>query len=413
MALHFRDSSGFAKETLAVTCGALLVGLLAPLATGLGLVAAAPAAALLGGSVGAAVTRKKPSGKWVRVALGVIGGTLAALGHVALTTRFGLGFTGALAGGALGGLALGTLLSGDEDGPNSGLASAIGIAGASALGVLGVVGAEKIAAFAQSEGTSVMITSPAIAGLIGLWVAAGAGLRRIEQKRDPLLLRAEGLADCLADPVRTRLGEGVAAYREIVSACEDGDEMGSGTATEVRDNAAELLSALIDTAERWERATDENGRPTLAAVQEKLADINMRLASCEDDVTRSHLTRAHQALDDQRTALKSLDIGRMRAEAAVDAQVALLDRLRLAVAQFQASDRERFALELEAVADQVARLGDDLDSLSAALSDASDSFSDRRLLSEIEKAGRRALEQLPEDEESVETEEAAEQVAVH
>lgn len=411
MAMQFRDSTGFAKETLAVTGGALAAGLLAPLVTGLSLVAAAPAAALLGGSIGAAVTRKKPGSRWLRVALGAVGGTLAALGHVALTTRFGFGFAGAIAGGALGGLALGTLLSGDEEGPHSALASAVGITGATLLGVVGVVGAEKIAAFAQSDGTSALITSPAIAGLLGLWVAAGAGLRRLEPKRDPLLVRAEALAETLADPVKTRLAEGVIAYREVLAATEGGEEMGPATSEEVRDNARELLAALLDTAERWARASDEHGRPRLADVDQKLADIGMRLSAIDDEVTRAHLTRARHALEDQRAALASLQTGRVRAEAAIDAQVALLDRLRLAVAQYQATDRERFALELEAVADQVARLGDDLDSLSAALADASDSFSDRRLLVEIEKAGRRALEKGEDDE--VEEESAVEQVAVH
>jgi hypothetical protein len=410
MALTFRDSTGFAKETAVVAVGAAAAGLIAPLVTGLGLVAAAPAAALLGGSVGAALTKRRPASKWLRVALGVAGGTLAALGHVALTTRFGLGFAGALAGGALGGLALGTLLAGDEE-KQSALASAVGIAGATGLGVLGVVGADKIAAFAQSEGTTVMIASPVIAGLLGLWVAAGAGLRRIEQKRDPLLVRAEQLASALADPVRTRLGEAVAAYREVMEQADNHDEIGAATSDEVREHARALLEAMLDTAERWSRAASSHGRPSLKEVEEKLADVSMRMSATDDDVTLAHLTRARQALEDQKVALRGLDTGRVRAEAAIDAQVALLDRLRLAISQFQANDRERFVLELEAVADQVARLGDDLDSLSAALGEA-DSFSDRRLLADIERAGRRALDRLPDE---VEEDEVAEEehVAVH
>ncbi|MCC7110632.1 MAG: hypothetical protein IT382_15170, partial [Deltaproteobacteria bacterium] len=108
----FRDAPGFWRETLAVTGGSVAagvaVGVLGPAALGLPVVAAAGGAALLGGSVGAAMTRTRPAQKGVRAAIGVVGGALAAAGFAALTGVFGLGLAGTLLGGALGGVALGT-----------------------------------------------------------------------------------------------------------------------------------------------------------------------------------------------------------------------------------------------------------------------------------------------------------------
>jgi hypothetical protein len=416
MALQFRDHTSFLKETVAVTAGAVVAGALMPVLTGLSLLAGAPAAALLGGSIGAAVTRKRPRSGWVRAGLGLVGGTLAALGHVALATRFGLGFAGAVAGGALGGLALGTLLSSDEEGKTGASASAIGVAGATVLGAVSVVALDRVAAFAQSEQTAFGLTSATMAGLMGLWVAAGAGARRLEQKRDPLILRFEALAETLRDPVRTRVAEGMRSYQEALQALETGATFDAAMEAETREQAEALASALLDTADNWRRTSgDLDASAQLSDIDAKLQDLTLRSNASDDPVTLGHLARAQQALRAQKTALEGLRVGAGRAEAAVDAQVALLDRLRLAVAQYQVSDRERFVVELSAVSDQVARLSDDLDSLSAAIAEA-EAFSDRRLLADVERTGRRALENLggdviaPLEEEEEQAEEA---VAVH
>lgn len=409
MALTFRDSPAFLREALAVTAGATVAGLAAPLVTTLPLVAVAPAAALLGGSVGAALTRKAPRSRFLRAVLGVAGGAVAALGHVALSTRFGLDLAGAVAGGALGGLALAALLSSDEERNVSAKSALLGLTSAAGVGALGVLGAERIAAFAISEGSSVVVTSTAMAGLFGLWVSAAAGLRRVEEARDPVLVRGTALLQELPEPVRSRVAEGLGSYEAIVTALRASpDDMGPATASDAESHARELALALLDTAESHGRIGDGLGSGGIEEVEQKLTEVVAKQAASDDAITLVHLARAEQALRAQKSALEGLRVGKERSEAAIDAQVALLDRLRLAVAQFQASDRERFALELSAVSDQVARLSDDLDSLSAALAEA-ESYADRRLLAQVERAGRRALERLPDpasvDEASVERDE--------
>ena len=100
--------------------------------------------------------------------------------------------------------------------------------------------------------------------------------------------------------------------------------------------------------------------------------------------------RAAQALRAQKSAVETVKIGFERTEAALDAQMALLERLRLAFVQYQATDQERLTLEVEAVADQLCELSDDLESIHAAMAEA-EAYSDRKLLADVEQAGRRAL----------------------
>jgi hypothetical protein len=396
MKLRFRDSDSFGHEALATTIGAASFGLLAPLFTGLSLVVAAPAAAILGGSLGAALTRGRPRSRLLRVLLGAAGGTLAALGHVALSTRFGLDLVGAAAGGALGGLALGTLLASDDEKGGSSLTTGLGLGAAALMGAVGVVGVHRLAVYADSVGSPAFVVSGVAAGLLGLWLSASAGLRRLERERDPLLVRYERIAISLQGPVKVRAAQGMHSYAEVMQVLADGDSgMGPSMAEDALQSARALAGALLDTVEGWQRLRSDAGGSSSSDVEQKLADLALRKNGCEDEITLGHLRRAEQALRAQQLALEGLRVGRQRAEAALEAQVALLDRLRLAVAQYNAAERERFSLELSAVTDQVARLTDDLDSVSAALAEA-ESYADRRLLVDVERAGHRALQRLPE-----------------
>jgi hypothetical protein len=173
------------------------------------------------------------------------------------------------------------------------------------------------------------------------------------------------------------------------------DAMSTGAKDETSKQARVLLDALLETARTWGQIHEDITSPKVKAVDDKLSDLEKRLKDTTDDVTRGHLTRALSALQAQRSAIDGLKVGMGRAEAAIDAQLALLERLRLAVAQHRVSDRERFNVELTAVAEQASRLSDDLDALSAAVAEA-ESLSDRRSLADLERGARRALHNFSE-----------------
>lgn len=396
----FRDAPGFWRETLAVTGGSvaagLAVGVIGPAVLGLPVVAAAGGAALLGGSIGAALTRPKPAQRGVRAVIGVVGGAFAAAGFAALSAVFGLGVAGTVVGGALGGLALGALLSA-EDRKRVGSQLA-GLAAAATTGAVGAFALEKIAAFSSSEAAPIGLTATTMAGVLGLWVAAASGLRRLETVRDPLIEKSAAVLEDLAEPARAKVKDGLSTWHEIRDGITKDAQMSPETSAEAERQARKLVESMLETAHTWKQIHGDLASPRLSGIADKLADFEKRIEATTDEVTKGHLLRAAQALRAQKSAIDGLKIGTGRAEAALDAQVALLERLRLAVAQHRVSDRERFAVEVSAVADQVTRLSDDLESLSAAIAEA-ESLADRRVLADLERAGRRALEQLGADAE--------------
>ena len=398
MALVFRAPAEFWRETAAVTAGAVAAGAAVGVAGLLGapIEAAAGAAALLGGSVGAAMTRpKRPDQRtWVRAVVGVVGGAMAGLGFAALSLRFNLGLPGVLAAGGLGGLALGTLLGAEEQIKHRGSQIA-GLLGATAVGAVGAAGLENAARFAVSESAPVTLTTATLAGLLGLWIAAASGLRRLQAVKEPLLEKADQVMENLADPVRSKVLEGLSTWAEIETATTKDESMSTDSREETIKQARGLVDALLETAKTWGQIHHDINSPKVKAVDDKLLDLERRLKETTDDVTRGHLLRALSALQAQKSAIDGLKVGMGRAEAAIDAQLALLERLRLAVAQHRVSDRERFNVELTAVAEQASRLSDDLESLSAAIAEA-ESLTDRRTLADLERGARRALTNLPD-----------------
>ncbi|HEY4221044.1 MAG TPA: hypothetical protein VGO62_06870 [Myxococcota bacterium] len=366
------------------------MGLAGP-SIGLPLVAVAGSAALFGGSVGAAVTRPRPKKRALRTLMGIAGGALSAFGFIALAHVLDIGDVGVVIGGWLGGLALGALLGAEEKmRPSSHVA---GLFAASTTGAVGALALVKMAEYATSESAPTVLTAAAMAGVMGLWVAAASGLRRLETVRDPLVIKGELVLEGLVDPVKKKVHDGLDTWNEIEDGIKKTENMSTENAAEARKQARTLVESLLETAQTWKQIHGDLSSPRLKGIEDKLIDMEKRAAETTDVVTAGHLQRASQALRAQKAAIDGLKVGCDRAEAALDAQTALLERLRLAVAQHRVSDRERFAVEVSAVADQVARLSDDLESLSAAIAEA-EALSDRKLLADLERAGRRALTQL-------------------
>jgi len=403
MAIQFKDPGGFWKETAAVTVGAAVAGAAVGVAglAGAPMEAAAGAAALFGGCVAAAVVHETPAAMTfgekkplLRGVVGAIGGALAGLGFAALSWRLNLGMGGIVGAGALGGLALGTLLGGD--GAKHRASQVAGLAGATIVGAVGAAGIENAARFAASEGAPIAFTSTALAGFLGLWIAAGAGLRRLQQKADPLTERANALLETLVEPVRAKVLEALGTWSEIGQGIATDPSMSASSGEETMKQAELLMTHLLETATTWGQIHSDLKSPKVKAVDEKLKDLESRLAATSDDVTRGHLGRALAALMAQRSAVDGLKINMGRAEAAIDAQLALMERLRLAVAQHRVSDRERFTVELTAVAEQAGRLSDDLETLSMAIAEA-ESLSDRRTLADLERDARRSMSAVTVD----------------
>jgi hypothetical protein len=390
MAFVFRDPQAFLRESFWTAASAAALGaVVAPPSWGFVPVASG-AAALLGASLAAVLTRRPRPGQTPHLVLrGIAGAFLGLLTAVGFSALAFAGGSVAMVGGFLAGAALAALLGLDEParhrrGKRNGLIGA-GVAGA--LGVLALQNANQVA---MSEGLPLTATTAGLAGLFALWMTAGAGVRRIQGMTDPLREQAEDLQESVPDPVRTKVRESTSAWAEIEGALGRDDAMVPSMKAEATDNTRRLVQGVLEAARAWGQIHDDLKSPRVAAVNDRLHNLGRRLEATSDDMTRTHLVRALTALHAQKAAVDGLKVGMERAEAALDAQLALLERLRLAIAQHRVSDRERFSVELTAVAELAGRLSDDLDTLASAIAEA-EVLADRRALADVERNARRLL----------------------
>jgi hypothetical protein len=388
--LRFDNDASFGKEVLAASAGAAAIGAIAPIVTSLPLIAAAPAGALLGGSIASALLFEKPVKKGFRALIGVAAGGLASVGYLALSTRFGLDMMGAVAGGCLGGMAMSTMLSHQTDRSYNQWSQILSTGLATVMGGVGILAAAKIAAYGAAENVPAVITSGTMAGLLGLWISTVSGVRRFRPFVNELDEKIKQLLANAPPAIRKTILEMNTAYKDILGTLQEPEQAWISERLDCESLSTQLMASFLDTAEQAIRFYHQKEKHEEEAVTQKLADLTLRINSCTDSVTLGHLTRASQALRAQKSSIEAVKIGFGRTEAALEAQEALLKRLRLALVQFQADEEGRFALEIEAVSDQVMSLGDDLESIQSAMAEA-EAYSDRKLLADIEQAGRKAL----------------------
>ena len=388
--IHLDNDNEFAREVTAVTMGAATAGALLPALTSLPLIACAPAGALFGGSIASAFLLKRPVKKRWRALIGSAAGALAGAGYLALATKFGFEISGAIAGGALGGMALSTLLSSQKDNNFNRWSQLLSTAAATCIGGVGVYAATKNAEHLIAFNQFSLPASAGLAGLLGLWISTASGVRRLRPFVNTLDARLKHLLASAPAPLRSKVQEAARSYQEILKTLEEGNQQWITQRSETKSNATALMTSFLDVAEEAVRLLTQKSKHQPESLEEKLEDITQRMASCDDSVTLGHLTRAAQALRAQKSAIESVKVGYERSEAAMDAQLALLDRFRLAFVQYQTDDHERLTVELEAISEQILNFYDDLESIQAAMLEA-ESYSDRKLLADIEHAGRKAL----------------------
>lgn len=390
MAMRF-DDDGFLRETLLPTVGGTIAASLASLVVQ---GAPAPAAALFGATVAAVFVRADTDlTRPVPLLLGGIAGLCGGAGLWTLTTRFGDGAAGAMVGGGLGGLALATWLARAAAPRHTRTPRWVGQAAATVVGALAALASTRLARGLDVVGTHAVVTAAVTGGLWAFWTTTANGVRRLHEVSDAELYRADELAARLTGRPLATLGDARAAYKDVLARLDETPAaFGGSTAVDVTETTQRLMAALCDAIETWHTLERELGRHDDDALQGKLRSVLLRRQTTTDDVTAAHLARAELALRAQHTSLHGLRVGRERSEAAAEVQLALLERLRLAVAHFEISDRERFSVELSEVSDQAARVSDELDSVSSILAGA-ESHEDRCVLAEAEACVRRALEQ--------------------
>jgi predicted nucleic acid-binding Zn-ribbon protein len=328
--------------------------------------------------------------RWQRAIVGAVGGVGVSVLFVAMCAALPFGALNVVLAGAMGGAALGSVFT---DGVTSHRSSRLrGIVAATGTGMVGALALGSMQAYFASENTALATSTAVLAGAFALWVSAAAGIARLQPEPDPLMARASELMRSLADPMRTKVAEALASWNEILLGLDTMDDMSADHKRDAQTHATALMTSVLDTATTWRDISKEVHQPRAMDLQQRITELMARAEAATDPTTKAHLARAQHAMNAQLSAVQSLQVALGRADAAMDAQGALLERLRFAIAQHRVSDRERFHVELQSVAEEATRVSADLETLSSAMEDT-DRITDQRALADFERALRVSLGQ--------------------
>jgi hypothetical protein len=159
------------------------------------------------------------------------------------------------------------------------------------------------------------------------------------------------------------LGRAQTAYRDVVLALGD-------SAPQARTAADDLVKRMARFGRRWKEVEAEAARTQPDELGERLAALDLKLATATDPQTRGDFERAREAVAAQLAYLDEISRGRERAVARLTHQVATLERLRLAAVRHRSVDAARLGSELQPVVEEIADAGQDLDLAAEALTEA-------------------------------------------
>lgn len=430
--LTFRDAPTFVKTIWTATLGAGVATAAAPwlaaylnahvVGASIPLVYAIAACASLGAFVGIAFSMKRPQWLWQRMLVAVGMGLLCfaaclAAPLVAAAPAFLLPILTALIGIVAAGM--GTY---GENRLQPWRAHALSIVGGMAWGAAAGFAVNHLDASLLHSGGALanpldVSSGSALMGFgIGLWTLAGVGLGRIEPKRDPLLLR---LLDAIAEVTqlqkqRRSMASAVAnkqqmpnvldellrdlqvlqqTYQDLESLLSSSSAISQSLKADVYQCRTTLTETCLSSTQQVRSIDEVIFRINIQEIHAKITNLDEKLLQTDDPTTKAHLTRSLQALRAQIGSFDALRKTQMRASSAIDANIALLERLRLAVAQQRVSLDERFAVELQSVTEQADKMSDEIESFHFALDEAAN-FTDQQVLLDAERRARVALQNI-------------------
>jgi hypothetical protein len=338
MDIRFGDHASFHRAAAGMTLGSLLAGVAFHFVTG-----SSNVAPLLGGlagvAAGAAWGYGRPIWRVLAVGLAAIPLLAMALGWPAL----------AITAGAVGlGIAIG------------GKAGATGLRGAAAAGL-------AIATLLLAMWCSLRIdTARATQGWPGWWVdgvaAAAMGIvavlamlpRHLALVTDPVRAALAHLPAALDPEVRQLCDRSVAIWGSAKERLADGDP-GRGL---VRDGVLKTLEVAVKSA-----GVKPIG-PSEAELDERVAELDRRIAAATDAEVKAQYTAARTALEDQRRYREHIAQGRERLVARMHNHIAALEKFQLAatglVAARAASSGATAVQQLEELSSDVAASGEAL-----------------------------------------------------
>ncbi|MEO1232220.1 MAG: hypothetical protein AAFZ18_25310 [Myxococcota bacterium] len=204
--------------------------------------------------------------------------------------------------------------------------------------------------------------------VVGLFVGLSSAPRHLLPARDPI---EEAFDDALAlrdgelhELLTRALGQYVGLRAALPSTRESGP-----TAARVSTEVRGQLLRVLRIAEDCRRLDDQLAREDRQALDGRIEELRAREASTLDETARRTYAEARGTLEEQGRALERIERGRERVLAKLHANLALLEKLRLALVQLESAHAERRDAESAVVVETLDELGRELDITANAVSE--------------------------------------------
>ena len=222
------------------------------------------------------------------------------------------------------------------------------------LAVLGVEVVRVLTIRLAGIATPAALAAVAIGAALALFVALGSLPAHLALRPDPVEARCEELLPQLSGEFRSLAGRALALYRTC----------GAALARLPRDPAREELArtlsemtrAAVELASEWTGVEHELEERTHAQLGREIEELERSARESSDELARHQLLSAAESLREEREQVDELRLRRERILARLKAEVALLERARVALIGLRSGQAQVRAAELAAVARRFASL---------------------------------------------------------
>jgi hypothetical protein len=225
------------------------------------------------------------------------------------------------------------------------------VACAAATGALAVAGAQvaRILAFRLGELQAPPVLDAVVSGaVVALFAGIGSLATHLALQSDPVEAAGQALLPELSGEFATQLGKALTSYRAA------GQQLAALPREPAREELARTLQRLMrDTCQlvrEWAGVEATVQAHARADLEREIAELQASAATARDVVARQQLTEAARSLAEELERLGEVELKRERVVAKVRAQVALLERARVALIGMRSSHATVRAAELAAVA---------------------------------------------------------------
>jgi hypothetical protein len=198
-------------------------------------------------------------------------------------------------------------------------------------------------------------------GAFALVTAAALLPRHLYVAHDPVSAAHRELRGALSGEVAELVDRGHRLWTGSAARLPEGDLH--------RRTLEEGVLRLFDVARHWRADGPEGAAAETAALTDRLATLEARIAGGGDAVAREQYQQAAEAVREQLGYLGTIATNRERVLARMHNYLAAMERLRLALVNLTAANASRTAVEVGPLVTDVKELGRDIDSCAEALAE--------------------------------------------